>query len=245
MANGGQRHRCDAATLTAIRISAELARCNLRSQIGRYGLSSSCKDALLWTVGWTFHLSNQRFRHVENGIRRPQSPKVGYHRGSLLRRQDLWIDGPTLRSKKTEPHLHNLGTSAPKLEKFIQVARAPGNLRCDRAVNGDSCPFDVLKDAFIGSWFAPRIVLWLEAVDRYHNIQFLKCRPVAGDDPESTRDDLRVDAALLYLRQQQLEFPIPHQRIAADKRHVNRFVFIDERKHSRDQLISLEIRKLT
>ena len=118
-------------------------------------------------------------------------------------------------------------------------------MRCDRAVNSDACPLDILEDAFIGSWFAPRIVLWLETVDRYHDIQFLECRPLAGDDPERTRDNLRVDTASFYLRQQQFDFPVPHQRIATNERHVKRFVLVDERKHSRDQLISLEIRKLT
>src|ERR1039458_6401837 len=202
MADGGQRHRCDTATLAAIRISTELARRNLRSQICRDGLSRSCKDALLWAFGWRFHLSNQWLRHVENGIGHAQSPKVGDHTGPLRRRQDLWIDGPALRSKQTEPHLRNLRTTAPKLEKFIHVAGATGELRCYRAVNSDPRPFNVLKDAFIGSRFAPRIVLWLETVDRYHHIQFLECRPVAGDHPERTRDDLRVDIALFNLRQQ-------------------------------------------
>ena len=52
----------------------------------------------------------------------PQSPQVGNHGGSLLRREDFRVDGAALRGKKAEPHLLDLGTAAPKLKKFIQVA---------------------------------------------------------------------------------------------------------------------------
>jgi hypothetical protein len=78
---------------------------------------------------------------------------------------------------------------------------------------------------------APGIVFRLETVDRYHDIQFLECRPTGGDDPERTGDDLRVHSATFYLRQQLFDFPVPHQRIATDERYVERFVLIDERKH--------------
>jgi len=104
---------------------------------------------------------------------------------------------------------------APKAKEFIEVTATLCYLRRDRAVNSYSCPFDVLEDALVGSWFAPSIVLRLQAIDRYHYIQFLQFHPRGWDHPECARDDLGVYGAGLDLGQQHFELTVPNQRIAA------------------------------
>jgi hypothetical protein len=50
-----------------------------------------------------------------------------------------------------------------------------------------------------------------------------------------------MHAAALDQRQQQFEFAMPNERIAAHQRYVQRFALVDERKHPADKLISLEV----
>jgi hypothetical protein len=134
--------------------------------------------------------------------------------------------------------------AAPKAKEFLQVAGALCYLRRNRAVNIYSCSLDVLEDSLIGSWFATRIVLRLQAIDRYYDIQFLQFHPRGRDHPECARDDLCMYGAGLDLWQKRFELTVPYQRIATYQRDMERFVLIDERKHSGYQVIALEVGEL-
>jgi hypothetical protein len=50
-----------------------------------------------------------------------------------------------------------------------------------------------------------------------------------------------MHAAALDLRQQQFEFTVPNQWIATHQRDVERLVLIDQRKHSYNEFIALEV----
>jgi len=94
-------------------------------------------------------------------------------------------------------------------------------------------------------WFAAFVVLRLQAVDRYHDIQLLEPAPVGWNNSEGAGHDLRMYSAAFQLRQEQFKLTISNQRIPAYKRDMKRLAFIDERKHSVDQFIALEVGKLT
>src|ERR1019366_5896643 len=172
-------------------------------------------------------------------------PQVRDHRSSLGGGKDLRVFGAALRREETEPHLHDLRMTAPEAQKLIEVAGAIGGLRSDGAVDGDARVFDVVAAALIGGRCAPRIVLRLQAVDGYDDIELSESFPFAGDDPECAGDQLRMNTAALKLRKEQIDFAIAYQRIAADERHVQWLVLIDDGEHSRHQLISFEVGKLT
>ena len=85
----------------------------------------------------------------------------------------------------------------------------------------------------------------LQAVDGYGNLQSIDRAPRRRDGPHRARDDLRVDAARRELRQNRVELAIPHERLAADDRHVEWTMSIDEREDALDERLTFEVRELT
>ena len=64
MTNRGKPHGCDAATLSAVRVSSKLARRNPDLKVGGEGLGSSSKDAFFRVPRRSDDLSNDHLRHI-------------------------------------------------------------------------------------------------------------------------------------------------------------------------------------
>src|SRR5262249_54953940 len=106
-------------------------------------------------------------------------------------------------------------------------------------------PLDVLENAIVGGRRSARVVFGLQAVDRDADLQATDGRPGLRDRAHRAGHELRVDAALGELRQEHVELAEAHERLAADNREVNRILFVDDREHTIDQLLPLEVSDLT
>ena len=80
----------------------------------------------------------------------------------------------------------------------------------------DALTGDVFQDTLIRRRGSSRIVLRLQTVDGDYNIQVMQYRPVCRKRAERAGDDLNVNAFSEQQRDQNLQFPVSHQRIASD-----------------------------
>ena len=103
---------------------------------------------------------------------------------------------------------------------------------------------DALQNALVGCRLAALIMLRLQAIDRNHHVQQFVCAPGRRHSAKRARHDLRVDAALLHLRQNLLQFAVADQGVASDERNMQRLVLIDHCQHIAHQRVALEVRKL-
>ena len=102
---------------------------------------------------------------------------------------------------------------------------------------------DVPQDAFICRGRAPYVMIRLQAVNRDDHVQSLDLRPLRRDGANGAGDELDFDAHLIQLRQQDIQFAEPHQRLAANDREVERAVTANQRQHSVNQLLAFVIGK--
>ena len=86
----------------------------------------------------------------------------------------------------------------------------------------------VLQDALVGGGLAALVVLGLKAVDGDDYVEFLESSPFNGNDSEGAGDDLGVDASSFNLREEELEFAVADQGVAADEGHVQGLLFVEE-----------------
>jgi hypothetical protein len=104
---------------------------------------------------------------------------------------------------------------------------------------------DIVENAIVRSGFAARVMFGSQTVDRNRHGQAIHLRPRRGQRPERTRNELHVNTALDQLRNDALHLAIPHQRIAPDERQMQRLRAIDDLQNAVDQIVALEIAKLT
>ena len=109
-----QIHGSNAPTRSAIRISAELARCDLGLQVCRQGLSREREYTILRTVWWRRKLPNHLLRHVQLWILRSQLHHILDGPFTLLRAQDFWHFITDLRREHAEPYLLDLWARCPE-----------------------------------------------------------------------------------------------------------------------------------
>ncbi len=102
---------------------------------------------------------------------------------------------------------------------------------------------DVFENAIVGGRGAAHVVLGLQAIDRHTHLQAAACPPSCGNRPHGARHDLHVHAHRGQRRQQHVEFAESHERLAADDRHVQRLLPLDDVEHAVDELLSLVIGK--
>src|SRR6185503_17164171 len=82
-----------------------------------------------------------------------------------------------------------------------------------------------------------------QAVDRHHDLQAAMLRPLGGNRPDGTGDELRMDVARRKLRQDAVEFPIANERLAADDRDVQRPAHVDEAHEPIYELVATIVRE--
>ena len=84
---------------------------------------------------------------------------------------------------------------------------------------------NVAENALVGGGLAAHVVLWLQTIDRDHELQVRQRGPRQWDRTECTGHNLDV-GTLDQLRQQDLEFAVTDERIASDNRQMEWFVLI-------------------
>ena len=93
----------------------------------------------------------------------------------------------------------------------------------------------------VGRRRPPRVVFRLQPVDRDDHLQAPEARPLDRNRPHGARHDLRVRPAVGQPRQDLPELSKTHERLAADDRHVERMVLLDQRLKALDELVSLVV----
>ena len=101
-------------------------------------------------------------------------------------------------------------------------------MRSDCAVDVDPGAADVRQNALIRCWVPSRVMLGRQAVDRHDNVQLVEPVPTSRNSPECTGHDLSMDSKPIDLWQEQFELAMPHKRIAAHERDVERLMFFEQ-----------------
>ena len=87
-------------------------------------------------------------------------------------------------------------------------------------------------------------MLGLQAVDRDDDRQPFDVAPLGGNLAHGARHELHVNPARGKQRQDRVQLAIADERFAADDRHVQRLVPIDQRDDAVDELLALEVADL-
>ena len=104
---------------------------------------------------------------------------------------------------------------------------------------------DVFEDPVVRRRRAPHVVFRLETVDRDHDLELGHVGPRRRDRPNGAGHDLRVHAHGRELRQQDVELPESHERLAADDREVDRPLFAHDAEHAVNQRLTFEVGEVT
>src|SRR5262249_54764151 len=144
---------------------------------------------------------------------------------------------------QTYPDLLRLGAIGPEPDELLEISGPADLLPGNRAMYGDPVSLDVREDAFVGCRSTADVVLGLKPVDRHDNREPRDCAPLPGDSSYRARDELYMDTPFRQQRQQRVQLAVPDERLAADDRHVQRTMVVDQREHTVDQFLTLEIPK--
>ena len=238
-----ESRRRNAPAVGAIRIAAELARRDPCAEVRRKAFGRLGEDAFLRRLRRVgVHLEHS-IDQLQLGDERAQPAHLVDDAHPVCFRQALGRDLALLRRVKAEPDRLCLLVRLPEPQELLQIPVALHLLACDGAVHGDLVPRDVLEDAIVGRRRAPHVVLRLQAVDRHHQLQTAQRRPFSRDRAHGARHELCVNAAPGKLGQDPAELAIAHQRLAADDRHVQGLVTIDQRHETADELVALDNRR--
>jgi hypothetical protein len=131
----------------------------------------------------------------------------------------------------------------PKREEFLEISVAADLLTRHRAVDGYVMSFDVLQDPVVGGRCPSDVVLGLKTIDRHHDLKAPQSDPLRWNRTDGAGDELRVDAAVGEHRQNLSKLAIPHERLTADNRHVERAMAVNERHEARHQLVAFVVRQ--
>src|SRR5579859_2882481 len=101
-----------------------------------------------------------------------------------------------LWSEQAEPYLTDLGPGGPVLQKFLEITGPLHHLTGDSAVDRNLLARDVLLDSIVCCRRAPHIVLWLQSVNRYHDVHVGKRCPGRRKGPECAGNELDVNSSI-------------------------------------------------
>src|SRR5271154_7238528 len=107
-------------------------------------------------------LADHTLGHFQLWKASPQRQHIGDRTRALMRLQHFREAIADLRRKQAEPYPANLCSRTPKLKEFTQVTGTFHHLAGDGAMDSDVLARDVLKNAIVGCWRSPNIMLWLQ-----------------------------------------------------------------------------------
>ena len=103
---------------------------------------------------------------------------------------------------------------------------------------------NAFKNAGVSGWFATHVMLRLQTIDGYHDIEPLYARPFWWNLTKRTGYHLDVNTAVLKQRQKAGDFTMPHQRIAPHKGEMQWTMFIHQCKHTLHQIFTAFVLEL-
>ncbi len=241
----GKAHGCDAATLRAVGLAAELARRDDGLEIGGDGVGGAGKDAVGWRLGRMEELLQGGLVHVEDGIERAETEQFRDDRCAHPRCEELWPYCVSLGREDAHPDLFSFRSFGPELKEPLEIAGLVCDLAGDSAVDRNSRLRKVLQYTLVGRRCATDIVFGLESVYGDDDIEALEVGPMSGNGAEGAGDDLGVNAAAVELGQDGFEFAIPDHRVASDEGDVERLMFVDYAEDVFDERVFFIVRQLT
>ena len=148
---------------------------------------------------------NQAFGHVQLGELLAQVKQFLHRLHALVASKDFRCLGADLRCEHAHPYLLYLRFGAPELNELLQIECALHHLAGDGAMHGHSVTTNALQNSGISGGFATLIVLRLQAVNGYHDVQFLDGSPLRGNLAERAGYDLDVNPTVLKQRKQTVD----------------------------------------
>ena len=119
VADCSKTHGCDAATLRAIWLAAELTWRDDGLKIGGDGMRGPGKDAVCGGLRRCQEFSERRFVHVQDRVQRPEAKKLCNDCGTYRGGKNFRPDSALLGSEDAHPNLFGFGSFGPELEKLL------------------------------------------------------------------------------------------------------------------------------
>src|SRR5580704_10212424 len=230
-----------AAALRAIRRTAEDARLDAAFEISRIVGGHFREEAIVGTFRW----AEERFAHA---FCEQEFWKLLVHDGQFAREDFavLWQEllcafFSDLRCVNADPNTIHLGPGAPERDVFFEIAGALEHRARDHPVNVDFAAFDIFQDAFVGGGLTADVVMFGQAINRDGHADAGKLHPFDRDGDHGARGDQRENIHAAENWENAAEFLVTHERLAADKRNVNRFVLADEIDDAVDESVAAKI----
>src|SRR5687767_15075002 len=99
----------------------------------------------------------------------------------------------------------------PRAQELLEVTVPPYLLTRDRAMHRDVVTGNVLEDAVVRRRRSPLVVLRLQPVDGYDNLQAMHADPLLRNRTDGTGHQLRVDASCRQQWENRAQLAISHQ----------------------------------
>ena len=149
-----------------------------------------------------------------------------------------------LRRVNADPDAIHFGPGAPERDVLLEIAGAFEHRARDHPVNVDFAAFDIFQDAFVGGGLTADVVVFGKAVDRDGDTNARKLHPLDGNGDHGAGDHERENIHAAENRENAAEFLVTDERLAADKRNVNRLVLADEIDDAIDESVAAKIVEL-
>ncbi len=149
-----------------------------------------------------------------------------------------------LRGVDADPDTIHFGPGTPERDIFIEIAGAFEHWTRDDPVNVDFAAFDIFQDAFVGGGLTADVMVFGKAVNRDGDADARKLHPLDGNGNDGAGDDERENIHAAENRENAAEFLVANERLAADKRDVNRLMLADEIDDAVDESVAAKIVEL-
>jgi hypothetical protein len=170
-----------------------------------------------------------KYKHVGNGL--PAFLWLQYFWQSIT---DLW-------SEDAEPNPPDLLSGAPELHEFLQIAGPLHHLTGDGAVDRDLLASDILQNPIVRGRSTSQVVLPLQTIDGYDDVQAGECYPRWRQLAERAGYNLEMKSTIKEQRNHDLELLIPNQRVATNNRKMQGLEAVNRLDNAIDQLLAFAI----
>jgi len=229
------------AALGAIGSAAEDAGFDATFEVGRIIGGHFREQAIVGILG----RAEERFAHA---FCKKEFWKLLVHDGQFARenfavfRQELLRALFTdLRGVNADPDAIHFGPVTPERDVLLEIARAFEHRARDHPVNVDFAAFDIFQDAFVGGGLTADVVVFGQAINRDGDADAGKLHPFDRDGDHGARDDQRENIHAAENWENAAEFLVTDERLAADKRNVNRLVLADKIDDAVDESVAAKI----
>ena len=141
-----------------------------------------------------------------------------------------------LRRVDADPDIAHLRTIVPERKIAIHIPGLLDVLTNNGPVDIDAPARDIFENALVRGGLAADVVIFGVVIDRHGDGNFGEIRPGDWKRDHAARNDQCVDASAAQLGNNLAQFAMPHERLSADERNLQRLVLIDQTKDSAYQI---------